>query len=395
MFSNRSSWDLTPNKLTELLAQKRRVGEPVFDLTNANPMRADLAYPPALQDILARPTSLDYQPDALGLPAARQAIQDYYTERGIATSMDRILLTASTSEAYSFLFKLLADPGDHILVPQPSYPLFEFLAELEHLETRSYPLRYDQGWYIDLDRLAAAITPRTRAIILVHPNNPTGSFIKKSERQVLEALAEECNIALIVDEVFADYAWCDDPERVVSFAGTEINMPTNLRREAPVLTFTLSGLSKVMGLPQMKLGWMVMQGPEARRREAWQRLEIIADTYLSVSSYVQQILPQLLPLQEVMQQLIRSRVIENLHLVQKKVNVNTAATLLVCTGGWYATLAMPMADEERWALTVLRQSGVYIHPGYFFDFKQEGFFVLSLLTPQQTLCCGLDKLLKV
>ena len=429
MFSRRSCWDLRLNKLTELLLDKRRAGEPIMDLTNANPTCAGFEYPATIQDRLARCDIYSYQPDPAGLLIARRAVQAYYAERGIGVDDDRILLTASTSEAYSFLFKLLTDSGDQILVPQPSYPLFEFLAGLEHVETRSYPLHYDNGWHIDLDRLAAALTQRCRAIVLVHPNNPTGSFIKNAERRVLEDLAREFDLALIVDEVFADYAWGEDAERVASFAGRLtgkrlsplVGAPTDNDRarstEAPtdkdlgpavnvpmpqddspsadaeVLTFTLSGLSKVMGLPQMKLGWIVVGGPEAVRREAWQRLEVIADTYLSVATPIQEALPQLLPLYRRIQAQIKARVMENYVVLSKRCGAVSAVDLLQCDGGWYATLAVPMDDEEAWSLALLRQAGVFVHPGYFFDFRREGFVVLSLLTEKVLFRQGVEGLL--
>ena len=253
-FSQRSSWNLQVNRLTATLEEKRHRGDRVIDLTLSNPTQAEFDYPQEIGEILGRVGGTGYRPQAAGLPEARRAIQGYYAEKGIEVETEQLLLTASTSEAYGFLFKLLADPGDELLIPRPSYPLFEFLAGLEGLETRSYPLHYgEEGWEVDVDRLAAAIGKRSRAIVLVSPNNPTGSFVKQRERENIEALARECGLALIADEVFADYA-LDVEQQRNSFA-----------EATDLLTFTLSGLSKVLGLPQLKVSWVVAQGPEEER----------------------------------------------------------------------------------------------------------------------------------
>ncbi|MBI2505739.1 MAG: pyridoxal phosphate-dependent aminotransferase [Candidatus Latescibacteria bacterium] len=380
MFSRRSDWELQPNPLSQALAARREAGLPVLDLTLSNPTRAGLQYPPQLQAILAGADASIYAPEPLGLFSARQAVAGYYAERGQLVDAEDLILTCSTSEAYALLFKLLADPGDQVLVPQPSYPLFEFLASLENVETRSYPLRYQEGWEIDLDRLAAALTPRTRAIVLVHPNNPTGSLIKAGERVLLEELALERDLALIIDEVFGDYLWEEAPQ-VPSFAGP-----------ARPLTFVLSGLSKVLGLPQLKLGWMAVQG--AGVAEARARLEVIADTYLSVGTPVQQALPQLLELRAVIQEKIGQRVTANRRWLQQRLAQFPHARLLRGQGGWYAVLETNRQDEEVLALALLRHSGVFLHPGYFFDFPVEGMLVLSLLTPPQVLQEGVELLLQ-
>ena len=379
MFSKRSTWELQANTLTQVLQARRQAGLPVLDLTRSNPTQADFQYPPQLQAILSEVDASTYAPEPLGILSARQSVAGYYAQRGQMVAPQDLLLTASTSEAYAFLFKLLADPGDQVLVPQPSYPLFEFLAGLESAETLPYPLRYREGWEIDLDRLAAALTPRTRALVLVHPNNPTGSLVKARERTLLEELALERGLALIADEVFGDYLWEDDPQ-APSFAGP-----------AHALTFTLSGLSKVLGLPQLKLGWMAIQGVGAA--EARARLEVIADTYLSVGTPVQQALPQLLALRPAIQAQIRQRVRDNRRWLQQRLAGFPKARLLRGEGGWYAVLETTSADEEDLVLGMLRDEGVLAHPGYFFDFPGAGFLVLSLLTPPGELQEGVARLL--
>jgi alanine-synthesizing transaminase len=349
------------------LEEKRRRGDRVIDLTLSNPTQAGFDYPEEIEEILGRAGGgMGYRPQAAGLPEARRAIQGYYADKGIGVETEQLLLTASTSEAYGFLFKLLADPGDELLVPRPSYPLFEFLAGLEGLETRSYPLRYGgAGWEVDVDRLAAAIGERSRAIVLVSPNNPTGSFVKRQEREDIEALSRECGLALIADEVFADYTLDAGQERGSFAAATDL------------LTFTLSGLSKVLGLPQLKLSWIVIQGPEKERHEALARLEVIADTYLSVGTPIQEGLPELLRLREGIQKQIGERIRGNLAFLKERIANLKNVRLLACEGGWYAVLKVE-EDEERLALELLEE-GLFVHPGFFFDFTREGFLVLSLL----------------
>src|ERR1035441_8077803 len=260
MFSSRFHWDFRPNRLTELLAEKRREGAAVLDLTESNPTHAGFVYPPAMMRALDDPRALDYQPAPAGAPDARGAGAAYYAARGCPVEATRILLTASTSEAYAYLFKLLANAGDNVLAPRPSYPLFDYLANMESLEVRQYPLVYQGGWAIDLEGLGAAITERTRAVVVVHPNNPTGSFVKRAELDALAGLCRERSLALISDEVFSDYAFAPDHNRAASLAGG-----------ADCLAFSMSGLSKIAGLPQMKLGWIVVSGPTALRTEAFEK----------------------------------------------------------------------------------------------------------------------------
>ena len=371
MFSSRLHWDLRPNPLTELLNTKRQAGAKLLDLTESNPTNAALRYQAEeILDALADARSLRYEPTPAGLLTAREAVADrYYAPRGDTVEPSRILLTASTSEAYAFLTKLLTDPGDELLVPRPSYPLFEFLATLENIRISHYPLIYDEGWSIDTGAFARAITERTRAVVLVNPNNPTGSFVKRRELHTLVELCRDRSLAIISDEVFSDYAFAADPDRVARLTGVE-----------EVLTFSLSGLSKVAGLPQMKLGWIVTGGPLPERAAALERLELIADTYLSVATPVQHALPRLLHAGEDIREQIRRRTRKNLDTLRASTS-NSAYRTLQVEGGWYATVQVPrIRTEEEWALELLSRCNVLVQPGYFYDFEQDGLLVFSLLT---------------
>jgi alanine-synthesizing transaminase len=385
VFSSRLHWDLRPNPLTELLRAKRAGGATILDLTESNPTNAGLTYPAdELLDALANPRSLRYQPAPAGLLAAREAVADrYYAPRGDNVEPARILLTASSSEAYSFLIKLLTEPGDELLVPRPSYPLFEFLATLENIRISPYPLIYDEGWSIDTDALARAITERTRAIVLVNPNNPTGSFVKRRELDRIIALCHEHSLAIISDEVFSDYAFAADPERLPRLAGVN-----------EILTFSLSGLSKVAGLPQMKLGWIVSGGPASERAAAMERLELIADTYLSVATPVQHALPRLLAAGENIREQIRRRTRKNLDTLLAS-TANTPFRTLHVEAGWYATVQVPrIRTEEEWALQLLDRCNVLVQPGYFYDFHQDGLLVLSLLPPPEAFSEGVRRVVE-
>jgi alanine-synthesizing transaminase len=368
VFPSRFHWDLRPNPLTRLLRAKREAGAPVLDLTESNPTSAGIDYPAEeILSALSGARSLRYEPTPAGLPAAREAVaNDYY---GSKVDPSRILLTASTSEAYSYLIKLLTEPGDELLVPRPSYPLFEYLAALESVRIVHYPLMYDSGWSMDIQALAESVTDRTRVVVLVNPNNPTGSFVKKQELGDLVALCRERNLAILSDEVFSDYAFAPDPRRVNSLIDVD-----------EVLTFCLSGLSKVAGLPQMKLGWIVTAGPPDMRAQAMDRLEVIADTYLSVSTPVQHATPALLRLRAGVQQQILSRTRRNLKTLIE-CTANTATRTLPVEGGWYGTVEMPrIRTAEEWTLGLLQRRDVLVQPGYLYDFDREGVLVFSLLT---------------
>ncbi len=369
MFSTRLDWNLRPNRLAALLEEKRRAGAAIIDLSESNPTRAGFSYSKDILKAFADARSLLYEPSPAGLLEARQAVSGYYAARGQSVEPERVLLTASTSEAYSYLFKLLASPGDEVLVPQPSYPLFGYLAELDSLCVKQYSLAYHGRWALDFDSLESAVTPRTRAIILVNPNNPTGSFLKHAELEKLLALCADRNLAIVSDEVFADYCFAPDPQRVATFAGV---------RE--VLTFCLSGLSKIAGLPQMKLGWIVLAGPAPLHREAMERLELIADTYLSVGTPVQHALPRLLALGATVREQIAGRVRENLAFLREATGGDSPCRILDVEGGWYAIVQVPRTKtEEEWCLELLDRDSVLVQPGFFYDFESEAFLVLSLL----------------
>jgi aspartate/methionine/tyrosine aminotransferase len=368
------------NRLTQALVARRAAGAELLDLTESNPTHAGLRYPADTVAALADPAMLSYEPAAAGMPEARAAASDYYAARGYDVPAERILLTASTSEAYAYLFKLLANPGDRVLVPRPSYPLFEFLATMENVEVGQYSLQYHGGWGIDVESVTAGLMERTRAIVLVNPNNPTGSYVKRAELEELVRLCRAREMALISDEVFADYALGEDATRVTSLAATD-----------GCLTFSMSGLSKVAGMPQMKLGWVVVNGPEALRQEAMEKLEWIADTYLSVGTPVQCAAHRLLAAGEAVQRQIRARCAANLQVAREAL-AGSAANLLQVEGGWYVTLQVArVRSEEEWALALLEGSGVLVQPGYFYDFESEAFLVVSLLTEPGVFAEGIRR----
>lgn len=378
MFSSRLEWCASENPLTKLLRHKRMIGDPILDLTESNPTAAGFAFPADwLLETLADPRCLRYEPHPAGLASARDAVATYYGD----VSPDRILLTASTSEAYEFLFKLLADPGDEVLVPRPSYPLFDFLAALESVRPVHYPLRYEGRWLIDFDALRQCITPRSRAIVLVNPNNPTGSFLKKQEFARLIAVCREHQLAIISDEVFCDYAL--HGEQTVK----------SLTRVEDVLTFVLSGFSKVLGLPQLKLSWIVCGGPEAIRSQATDRLELIADTYLSVGTPVQWAAERLLGWRSDIQRQILERVRGNREFLSGYMGPTSAWRVLETEGGWYAVIEAPrIHSEEEWVLSLLRDDHVLVQPGFFFDFEKEAYLIVSLLTRPEVFRDGINKI---
>jgi aspartate/methionine/tyrosine aminotransferase len=383
MFSQRLSWSFSSNRLAGLLQEKAEAGEEILDLTESNPTRAGLDYP--ADEILAslsHPESLVYQPTPHGLSAAREAIARYYAGRGQEVAPDALTLTASTSEAYSFLFKVLGDPGDRILVPRPSYPLFDYLATLESLEVDSYPLAYLGSWNIDLETMRDAVGPRTRALLIVHPNNPTGSFVKRGERAAILELCRERGFALIVDEVFFDFPADEDPERAPSFTA-----------DPDVLTFVLSGLSKVVGLPQMKLSWIWTGGPQELVGRARARLEQVSDLFLSVGAPVQHAANRLLDLAPSLQRTISSRLASNERFLQQALAGPSALQALHREGGWYSVLRCPaVRTSEDWAVTLLSSDNLYLHPGYLYDFPAEAYLVVSLLTPPEIFQEGIRRL---
>jgi alanine-synthesizing transaminase len=371
-FSKRTSWDRSDNPLARELARASGAGRALVDLTESNPTRAGFANA-ELCALLGDPRGAAYDPAALGLPEAREAVARYYADRGLDVPAARVCLAASTSEAYGWIFKLLCERGDEVLVPAPSYPLLAYLASLEDIALVPYPLARPEAFRVDLAALEAAITPRSRAIVLVHPNNPTGTFVRRDEAAALAAMARARGLALVVDEVFGDYALGPLPaDRRPSFAG-----------EAEALTFVLSGLSKVAALPQVKLGWVAVSGPDEVVAEAMGRLEVIADTYLSASTPVQRALPEILARRGPVQAALRARTAANLAALDAAIAAAGALApvrRLLLDGGWYATLEVPRTrSDDAWVEILVRQDGVVVHPGYFFDFDGEGFLVVSLL----------------
>jgi aspartate/methionine/tyrosine aminotransferase len=374
MFSSRTNWSLTPNRLSQLLRKRRERGLPILDLTESNPTRCGFALD--VEEILAplhNPRSLTYEPDPRGLRVAREAVAEYYSERGVQLDPDQIFLTASTSEAYSFVFRLLANPGDKILAPQPSYPLFDFLGALNDVDVTPYPLVYHDGWQVDLEALAAQWNSRARAVLVVHPNNPTGSYVQRRELSRMMEICHPTGAAIIADEVFADFGFGADPDRAVTHA-----------QDSETLTFTLSGLSKISALPQMKLGWIVVNGPPELRSQAHARLEVIADTYLSVSAPVALAAPAWLAHRSVIQSQILERVQANLRKLDELLIPGLPVSRLRVEGGWYAILRVPSTrSDDDWAAELLTHEGVSVHPGHFYDFPSAGFLVLSLLPPRE------------
>ena len=384
MFSRRVPTDLHQNALAEARTRLHCEGRPYIDLTESNPTHAEIFYPDDLLAPLADSRGLTYTPEAMGALAARHAVAGDFARRQIVVSPDRIMLTVSTSDAYSLLFKLLCDPGDEVLIPRPSYPLFEHLTCLDSVVAVPYQLEYHGRWSINMASVHAALTPRTRAILLVNPNNPTGSFVSPGE---LDALAELCNardIALIADEVFSDYPLTDDIHDHIA----------TLAERDDVLGFSLGGLSKSIGLPQVKLAWTAISGRNDRVENALSRLELICDTYLSVSTPVQLALGDLLERGAHVRTQIHARIRRNLARCAALVGEHPSCTLLHVDGGWSAVIRVPrLAPEEELVLSLLVDAAVLVHPGYFFDFTEESYLVVSLLVPELAFAEGVRRVL--
>jgi aspartate/methionine/tyrosine aminotransferase len=383
MFAKRTNWNLTLNLLSEALAAHRAAGKPLIDLTVSNPTECGLAYDTeAILEALRNAESLKYEPSAKGLESARRTVSAYYVEHGANVGVEDILLTTSTSEAYSYVFRTLCDPGDEILIPSPSYPLFDFLADIQDVKLVRYPLLYDHGWLNDFHSLEQAITSRTRGVIVVHPNNPTGHFVKPAEMARLNAICSARQLAIIADEVFLDFA-LDATTQPTTFAGNPA-----------ALTFTLSGLSKISGLPQMKAAWLVASGPQEMKREALARLEVIADTYLSMSAPVQLAMPAFLQQRDGFQKQLLSRVRRNLGQLDRLLAGQRVCERLALEGGWYAVLRVPATrSNEDLALDLLATKGVFVHPGHFYDFPADGFLIVSLICPEPEFSRGVASLL--
>ena len=394
MFASRTNWRLDPNRFTQALEEHRRSGKQILDLTVSNPTECGFVYPE--QEILAAlgdTRSFAYRPESKGLREAREAVAAYYSGRiGFARTdkainqgridPEHIVLTSGTSEAYSHIFRLLCEPGDEILVPEPSYPLFEFLADLADIRLVPYTLLYDHGWQIDFGSLRAALTPRSRAVMVVHPNNPTGSFVEPREAAELVEICASREMAIVADEVFLDYSAGSEPAQTFALSDG-------------ALTFTLSGLSKISLLPQMKLAWTVVSGPKALVQTAIERLEIIADTYLSPGAPVQLALPKFLALRNGLQAQLQDRVLANLSVLDNALGESKLLSRLNREGGWYAILRVPATQtDEALAVVLLQRCSVLVHPGHFFNFPHDGFIVLSLITPEDGFHEGVRLLLE-
>lgn len=384
MFANRTNWNLTPNRLAEALVKQRQSGKALLDLSASNPTECGFQYAShAIMRALCSPRTIEYRPEPKGVEVARRAVSSYYAERHSKVSPEKIFLTTSTSEGYSFIFRLICDAGDDLLVPTPSYPLFDFLAEIQDVRLKRYPLIYDHGWQIDLHELEQTVTERTRGIIVVNPNNPTGHFLKAGEMTTINRLCAERDMAIIADEVFLDFSLT--PEAPLSFAASQ-----------EALTFTLSGISKISGLPQMKLAWMVVGGPERLKEQAVERLELIADTYLSMNAPIQLAAPVFLEMRHGFQQQVMQRVRANLAEMDRQLGAQQHCSRLSVEGGWYAVLRVPATrSDEDLALELLEEKNVYVHPGHFYDFQQEGQMVVSLITPEADFAEGIQRLLAV
>lgn len=368
MISSRLPSSIEANALARLIQAKRRGGTAIVDLTESNPTQVGLSYPDDLLAPLADPRALEYEPQPLGLWPARAAVAADFRRRGIVLSADRVALTASTSEAYALLFKLLCDAGDEVLIPQPSYPLFEHLTRLESVQAIPYALEYHGSWRIDLESVRRAISGRTRAILIVSPNNPTGSILHRDDLAELVDIAAAAPAALIGDEVFADYRLDPAPHA------------THILADGDVLAFSLGGLSKSAGLPQLKLGWIGFGGPSERVDEVLAAYEIVADTYLSVATPVQAAAADLIERGAAIRSQILARVKRNLDALRTAAGTFPAISVLPVEGGWSAVVQIPsVMTEESLVLALLENDDVLVHPGYFFDFPREAFVVVSLL----------------
>jgi len=384
MFAGRTNWNLNSNRLSEALAKHRAAGKPLLDLSASNPTECGFEYDgQAILKALSNPESLSYDPDAKGLLSARRAVAEYYSALEISVPVEDIILTTSTSEAYSFASRVLCNPGDELLIPEPSYPLFSFLADIHDVKLVGYPLLYDHGWQIDFHALQQAITARTRGVIVVNPNNPTGHFCKSREMEKLNEICSSRQLAIIADEVFLDF----------HFAATR---PCSFAANTGSLTFTMSGLSKISGLPQMKAAWLIASGPQELKSEALARLEVIADTFLSLNAPVQRAMPVFLELRHGFQKQVLARVRKNLAELDKQLSAQSSCARLDMEGGWYAVVRVPATrSDEDVAIELLNVQGVYVHPGHFYDFPTDGYLIVSLIAPERDFNEGIKRLLSM
>src|ERR1700722_1136278 len=384
MFSERTNWKLDSNRLSDALARRRQSGQPLLDLTVSNPTTCGFRYHSgSLLRALSNPAAAVYDPDPRGLLVARRAIVDYYAWHKVQVGIDDILLTTSTSEAYSFVFRLLCNPGDEILIPETSYPLFAYLAQIQDVKLIPYFPIYDHGWQIDFHGLQNSITARTRAVIVVHPNNPTGHFTAPTEISELNRICAARDLAIIADEVFLDFA-------------IDQSVPQSFAANREALTFTMSGVSKICGLPQMKLAWLVASGPQNLKARGLERLEIIAHTYLSMNAPGQYALPTFLDQRREFQSQVLARIQKNLAALDARLAQQKSCARLEFQAPWHAALRIPATrSDEDLALLLLEIKGVYAHPGHFYDFPTDGFLVVSLITPEEDFAEGVEQLLSM
>ena len=385
MFSKRTHWDTRLNRFTQAQVDLKDRGVKLIDLTVSNPTACGIQYDEErILNALGRPDCLTYEPEPKGILSARCAVSDYYAALADPVSLpaENIFLTTSTSEGYSFCFRLLCDAGDEVLVPQPGYPLFDLLADIQDVRLVPYDLVYDHAWQVDLNSVRAAISPRTRAVVVVNPSNPAGSFLKAGEMRELKSICMKHDLAMISDEVFLDYSF-DPLSRVSTLAGNH-----------ETLSFTLSGLSKIAGLPQMKLSWIAVSGPKELLQDAVSRLELISDTYLSVSAPIQHALPELLDSRNNFHRQLMARLGSNLNTLDSQLSAQKSCVRLQVEGGWYVTLRVPVTrSDEELAIALMNHAGVLVHPGHFFDFREEGRLVLSLMTPENDFAEGVSRIL--
>ncbi len=417
-FSDRTNWRLARNSFTLAVEEARARGAKLLDLTASNPTRVGLRYDStAILSSLGSERALDYDPQAKGLLAAREAVVGYYEtvrapgERDAAGTLstidaEHVVLTASTSEGYSYVFRLLCNAGDELLVPKPSYPLFEFLADLQDVKLVPYPLIYDHGWQMDFHSMEKVVTARTRGVVIVHPNNPTGSYVRDEEFGPLNEFCRRHGLALIVDEVFLDYrlgtSGAKAPIHEGQYRSAESGappkvdvmskQPTSFAANQDVLTFTLSGLSKISALPQMKVAWVVTSGPEDQVVATMARLDVIADTYLSMNAPIQWAVPALLEQRRNIQDQLMQRVKKNLAEFDRQLARQKSCQRLCVEGGWYAVLRVPVIrSDEELAIELVREKSVLVHPGLFYDFPSEGYLVLSLIPPEAEFAEGAER----
>jgi aspartate/methionine/tyrosine aminotransferase len=381
-FARRTRWNLDENSLSCALAAFRAAGTPILDLTRSNPTDCGFEYDQkGIQCAFAHSEILRYVPDPRGMLCAREAVSSYYADLQAPVGPDELVLTSGTSEGYSFVFRLLCNPGDEVLIPSPGYPLFDFLADLCDVKLVRYPLLYDHGWQIDFSALAAAASDRTRAVIVVHPNNPTGHYTPANERAQLAHFCAERGVALIADEVYLDFSLQGGREK-------------SFTRASDALTFTLSGISKICGMPQMKLAWIAVSGPGEQKREALARLEVIADAYLAVGTPVQLAAPALLATRTSFHAQVMARLNANLQELDTQLSPQSACNRLACEGGWSAVLRVPAEQsDEDLAIALVTKHAVHVHPGHFYDFPQPGHAVVSLIVPEKEFAEGIRRVL--